>query len=160
MRSYRKKNQIKTSRSRRQQRLAREKKVESGRPARAGASVRPSARGQRAKRQRSLARIGIVIFFVACFGILLQQAVITSLDGDVRALQSRVKEQQSVNDSLEGKIISSRNLAAIEAKARKYGMTEPTAKQYVYIVMKKSDQLANAKGIGGYLARWMNRMRQ
>jgi cell division protein FtsL len=160
MKRYRKKNQIKSSRSRRQRPIDRGKKAEGDRQPHAGASVRPGTRRQKARRQRSVARIGIVIFFAACFGILLQQAAITSLDGDVRALQSQVKEQQSVNDSLEGKIIGSRNLAAIEAKARKYGMTEPTAKQYVYIVMKKSDRLANARGIGGYLARWMNRMRQ
>ena len=160
MRQRRKKNQIEDSRSRRKRRLSRGGEAARDQQMHAGASARPGVRRRRAKRQRSLARFGIVIFFAACFGVLLQQAVITSLDGDVRALQSQVKEQQSVNDSLEGKIISSRNLAAIEAKARNYGMTEPTAKQYVYIVMKKSDQLANAKGIGGYLARWMNRMQQ
>lgn len=93
------------------------------------------------KRQRSRKRLRpdvliIIVFFAIAFGALVQQAAILRLDRQISNLQSQVNTQKSLNDSKEGKIVSSHNLAKIEKKARSYGMREPSADQYVYMVPK------------------------
>ncbi|MGI6557327.1 MAG: septum formation initiator family protein [Pseudoramibacter sp.] len=78
----------------------------------------------------------IIVVFAIAFGALIQQAAILRLDRQISNLQDQVNTQKSLNDSKEGKIVSSHNLAKIEKKARSYGMSEPKADQYVYMVSK------------------------
>ncbi|SDX77297.1 hypothetical protein [Eubacterium barkeri] len=72
-----------------------------------------------------------IIAFLLCAGILVQHAVISSLDNDVRQLQSQYDEKKALNDSKEGQLVTSRDYNQIEAQARGYGMTEATAQQKV-----------------------------
>lgn len=105
------------------------------RPSRKTPRRRRSSHASEQVKVPRLVRIGLIVLFVVMFGILMQQAVIIGLDRDVSRLQAQVKAQQSLNDSKEGKIISGRNLDKIEEKARSYGMTEPTKKQYQTVVV-------------------------
>lgn len=84
-------------------------------------------------------RIILVIAFAICFGMLLQQAVIISLDRDVNELTTKVEAQQAINDSKEGRIIRGQNLDTVEEEARAYGMTEPTQDQYQYVIVDSKD---------------------
>jgi cell division protein FtsL len=95
----------------------------------------------------------IVVFAIA-FGALVQQAAILRLDKQVSTLQKQVDTQKALNDSKEGKIVSSQNLSRIEEKARAYGMSEPTADQYVYMVPKKAKK---QKTNMDYLVEWIQK---
>ncbi|MGN0193833.1 MAG: septum formation initiator family protein [Pseudoramibacter sp.] len=115
---------------------------------------RPKTSPGRTKKKRSIKPIALIciVFFVIAFGALVQQAAILRLDKQISTLQKQVDTQKALNDSKEGKIVSSQNLSRIENKAREYGMSEPTANQYVYMVPKKAKK---QKTNIDYLIEWL-----
>lgn len=112
---------------------------------------RRSKKRQRSKKQLRPDVLIIIVVFAIAFGALVQQAAILRLDRQISNLQSQVNTQKSLNDSKEGKIVSSHNLAKIEKKARSYGMREPSTDQYVYMVPKHQQK---KKTNFGYLIDW------
>ncbi|MCH4072625.1 septum formation initiator family protein [Pseudoramibacter sp.] len=117
---------------------------------------KPRQSRKRASKKRGIRpwTLLIIIMFVIAFGALVQQAAILRLDKQVSTLQKQVDTQKALNDSKEGKIVSSQNLSRIEEKARAYGMSEPTADQYVYMVPKKAKK---QKTNMDYLIEWIQK---
>jgi cell division protein FtsL len=117
---------------------------------------KPRQSRKRASKKRGIRpwTLLIIIMFVIAFGALVQQAAILRLDKQVSTLQKQVDTQKALNDSKEGKIVSSQNLSRIEEKARAYGMSEPTADQYVYMVPKKAKK---QKTNMDYLVEWIQK---
>ncbi|MEG0074408.1 MAG: hypothetical protein RR310_02770 [Eubacterium sp.] len=73
-----------------------------------------------------------IAFFIVATGLLFQQLIITELDGEVRTMQVALADQQKINDSKEGQLVSNDEFQNIEATARSYGMAEASANQYVF----------------------------
>ena len=89
--------------------------------------------------------IAAVLIFVVCIGLLFQQSMISELNEEVRTMQAELEDKQAVNDSKNGQIMASTDdLSGIEATARGYGMTTPTASQYVYETTMENTQRASA----------------
>ncbi|WP_195268721.1 RAMP4 family protein [Eubacterium sp. 1001713B170207_170306_E7] len=89
--------------------------------------------------------IAAVLIFVVCIGLLFQQSMISELNEEVRTMQAELEDKQAVNDSKNGQIMAStEDLSGIEATARGYGMTTPTASQYVYETTMENTQRASA----------------
>jgi cell division protein FtsL len=125
----------KRSRSKSQTVKSRGKQTQT-KPPRASHRRRKSGKRRRSGRKLRPDVLIIIVVFAIAFGALIQQAAILRLDRQISNLQDQVNTQKSLNDSKEGKIVSSHNLAKIEKKARSYGMSEPKADQYVYMVSK------------------------
>jgi cell division protein FtsL len=117
---------------------------------------KPRQGRKRTSKKRSIRPLAVllVMMFVVAFGVLIEQAAILRLDKQITNLQQQVDTQKSLNDSKEGKIVSSQNLSRIESKARAYGMGEPNADQYVYMVPKKAKK---QKTNMDYLIEWLQK---
>lgn len=122
-----------------------------GRPNKAERSRKKSKKKQ--MNGMSYVMMAAALLFIVCLLILIQHNIISSLDNQVRNLESTLSEQQSLNDSKEGQLISSRNLETVETAARGYGMTEPQADQYVYVVTQPK---TNANDQSNVVIKWWN----
>lgn len=110
-------------------------------------------RSKRVMTRQSYIVLAAIIIFVIGLLVLIQHAIILKMDNDVRNLQSTLEQQQAVNDSKEGQLVSSQNLATIEATARGYGMTEPATTQYVYVTLNP-DSNTSQLSAGNKLQQW------
>lgn len=90
-----------------------------------------------------------VLVYLVAMGLLFQHSRITELNEEIRAKQTELTAITNINDSKEGKIVSHRDLSAVEAEARSYGMTEPDASQFVY-----EDSLNTAAQTEEKTSRW------
>lgn len=118
-------------------------------------NVKAAKAGNRKRRGRAKSKeltglsylmIAAVLIFVVCIGLLFQQSMISELNEEVRTMQAELEDKQAVNDSKNGQIMasSSDSDGSIEATARGYGMTTPTASQYVYETTMENTQRASA----------------
>lgn len=74
----------------------------------------------------------LAVVFMLCIGLLFQKSIISERNEEIRSARAELTQKQEINDSKNGQILSSLEDGSIEAAARSYGMTEPTADQYVY----------------------------
>ncbi len=80
--------------------------------------------------------------------IAIQSARINRVNIQINRLQAKLEDAQMMNDSLEGQLLSTKNLKKVENIAKnQYGMVEPKKKDYVAVDMNESDdgkQTANS----------------
>jgi len=74
----------------------------------------------------------LLLLFALGLLILAECQVITSLNHDISTEKTTLETIQASNDSKNGQLLDKQDLSAIEATVREYGMTEPSADQYVY----------------------------
>lgn len=127
----------------------------------AGESYAPSGKGRTAAKKRKKAisvprvfyiALGAFLIYLVCMGLLFQHSRITELNEEIRTTQTQLEEIQGTNDSKSGQIVSNRDLTAIEAAARSYGMTEPSADQFVYEdSLNTTGTALGDKGLSDYL---------
>jgi|GEM_PF-6050476 len=74
----------------------------------------------------------LLLLFALGLLILAECQVITTLNHDISTEKTALETIQASNDSKNGQLLDKQDLSAIEATVREYGMTEPSADQYVY----------------------------
>ena len=96
--------------------------------------------------QEKLFTLPTTLFFAVlifmCFSVIAVQSYrINKANIQINRLQAKLEDARMLNDSLEGQLLSKKNLKNVERIAKdEYGMVEPRKKDYVAVDMNDSNK--------------------
>lgn len=92
--------------------------------------------------------LGILVLICSSV-ILIQSARINRINIQINSLQAKLEDARMLNDSLEGQLLSTKNLKKVENIAKNtYGMVEPKKKDYVAVNMSENTEETHTANSG------------